>query len=144
VIQVTDEPIDAQAVLAAVESPRAGAGLLFLGVVRDHNDGRRVRFLEYEAYQPMAERSLRELVASLEAEFGPGLGVAIVHRVGRLEIGEASVAIAVSSAHRDAAYRASRAAIERLKRDVPIWKKEHFLGGAVWVEGPGPPPAKPA
>ncbi len=138
-IALAREPLDPARLLAAVRDPRAGAEVLFLGVVRDHNSGRRVLHLEYEAYEPMALRALEDLAAALRARHGPDLRVAIAHRLGRLEIGEVSVAIAVSAPHRDLAYRASREAIEALKREVPIWKKEHFEGGEVWVEGPGAP-----
>lgn len=138
--EIVRSPIDVARLLAAVADPRAGASLLFVGVVRDHNIGREVRFLEYEAYEPMAAKALEAIGALLAERHGPEVRCAIAHRVGRLEVGEASVAIAVSAAHRDVAYRASRDAIEALKREVPIWKKEHFEGGEVWVEGPGAAP----
>lgn len=131
-------PIDPGRVFEAVRSPARGAALLFLGEVREVNEGRRVLFLEYEAYEPMARRALESLGASIESRF-PGAKVAIVHRLGRLQPGETSVAIAVAAPRRADAYAASREAIEALKREVPIWKKEHFEGGAVWVEGPGAP-----
>src|SRR4051812_32660760 len=127
------EKIDPARLLAAVDDRAAGASILFLGVVRDHNEGRRVLFLEYEAYEPMAVRALEAIGAAVRAKHGAEVKVAIEHRAGRLEIGEASVAIAVSAAHRGVAYAASRDAIEALKREVPIWKKEHFEGGEVWV-----------
>jgi molybdopterin synthase catalytic subunit len=136
VFAIVRERIDPARVLAAVEDRAAGASILFLGVVRDHNDGRRVLYLEYEAYEPMAVRALEAIGARLRERHGADIKCAIEHRVGRLEIGEASVAIAVSAAHRGVAYAASRDAIEILKRDVPIWKKEHFEGGEVWIEGP--------
>jgi len=135
--ELVTAPIDAARVVAAVEDRRAGAVILFLGVVRDLNAGRAVRYLEYEAYEPMARAGLAAIGERLRERHGADLRLAIVHRTGRLEIGETSVAIAVSAPHRDVAYRASRDAIEILKRDVPIWKKEHFEGGEVWVEGPG-------
>lgn len=134
--EIVRDPIDPARVLAAVEDRRAGAAILFVGVVRDHNAGRRVLHLEYEAYEPMAARALEAIGEGLRARFGADVRCAIVHRVGRLEIGEVSVAIAVAAPHRGTAYEASREAIEVLKRDVPVWKKEHFEGGEVWVEGP--------
>jgi molybdopterin synthase catalytic subunit len=137
--ELTSAPIDPAAVLAAVRGPGRGAAILFLGDVRATNEGRRVLFLDYEAYEPMARRALAEIGAALAARL-PGLACAIVHRLGRLEPGETSVAIAVAAPRRADAYAASREAIERLKREVPIWKKEHFEGGEVWVEGPGAPP----
>jgi molybdopterin synthase catalytic subunit len=133
---LTHEPIDPARVLAAVRGPERGAVILFAGDVRSRNEGRRVLFLEYEAYEPMARRALAAIGEGLAARF-PGVVVAIVHRLGRLEVGETSVAIAVAAPRRADAYAASREAIERLKREVPIWKKEHFEGGEVWVESPG-------
>src|SRR5262245_9407757 len=133
-IRIVEEPIDAKAVEAAVAGPDAGAIAVFLGTVRETAQGRRVLFLEYEAYAPMAESQMRAIALALPREIGP-CRVAIVHRVGRLELGETSVAIAVASAHRRIALAACAEAIERVKKSVPIWKKEHFEGGAVWVEG---------
>lgn len=132
-------PIDPAPLLAAVRHPSCGAVLLFLGDVRGSNEGREVLFLEYEAYESMARRAIADLGAALSARW-PGVRTAIVHRLGRVEKGETSVAIAVAAPRRADAYAASREAIEVLKRDVPIWKKEHFAGGEVWVEGPGAPP----
>ena len=137
--ELTREPIDPARVLAAVRGPERGAALLFLGDVRAANEGRKVLFLEYEAYEPMARRGLESIGDALAARF-PGLALAIVHRLGRLEVGETSVAIAAAAPRRADAYAASREAIERLKREVAIWKKEHFEGGELWVEGPGAPP----
>ncbi len=137
--EITSAKIDTAALIAAVEDPACGAALLFVGVVRDQNLGRKVSFLEYEAYAPMARAAMERIATDLETRYA-GVRAAIVHRIGRLAIGEASVAIACAAPHREDAYRASREAIERLKREVPVWKKEHFEGGAVWVEGPGAPP----
>ena len=123
--------------------PAAGALVEFLGIVRDHNAGRRVLFLEYEAYEPMARAELARLRDLMLLRW-PLERVAIVHRLGRMEIGEASVAIAVSSAHRAAAFDACRWGIDTLKKNVPIWKKEHFAGGEVWIEGEGAVPVKPS
>ena len=110
----------------------AGAIATFLGTTRDHNVGREVTVLEYEAYPEMAISEMKRIGEEAAREFGVE-AVAIVHRVGVVPIGEASVAIAVSSAHRDAAFRACRFAIDRLKEIVPIWKKEHYVGGQVWI-----------
>jgi molybdopterin synthase catalytic subunit len=134
VVKLVRETIDLAA-LQAVAS-RDGALCLFAGVVRDENAGRRVTHLEYEAYEEMA----LEVLARIEAEARqrwPVSDVRIVHRLGRLEIGEASVAVAVASPHRAEAFAACRFAIDTLKHEAPIWKKEFFEGGASWVEGPG-------
>jgi len=133
VIQLTRAPIDLAALQAA--SAADGALCLFVGVVRDQSGGRRVTHLEYEAYEEMALPLLQELAADTKSRW-PVSDVRIVHRLGRLQIGEASVAIAVASAHRVEAFAACRHLIDTLKQTVPIWKKEFFEGGAVWVEGP--------
>jgi MoaE-MoaD fusion protein len=126
-------PLSEQALVAAVEDPGAGAVVLFSGVVRDQTGGRRVKFLEYEAHAPMALAKMREIVAAARQRH-PGIRrLAIVHRVGRLEIGESSVLIAVSTAHRGEGFDACRFAIDTLKETVPIWKKEYFEDGEVWV-----------
>jgi molybdopterin synthase catalytic subunit len=111
-----------------------GAVVTFLGLVRNHNAGRRVRYLEYEAFEPLAVKAF-ERIAGEVAERWPGARLALWHRVGRLEIGEASVAIAVASAHRAEAHAGCRYAIERVKQIAPIWKREFFDGGDVWIEG---------
>ena len=132
--RLVDEPIDVAAAERAVAAPGCGAVLLFLGTVRDHHQGRAVRRLTYSAYRPMALKVLERIAAELEAE-DPGLRVAIVHRLGDVPVVEASVVIAVASPHRQAAYEASRLALERLKREVPIWKREHYDDGDVaWRE----------
>jgi MoaE-MoaD fusion protein len=131
---LTDGPIDAAAAVAAVAGPSRGAVVLFLGTVRDHHAGRPVEKLTYSAYRKMAEQALDRIVEDLEAG-GTDLRAAIVHRLGEVPAGEASVAIAVASPHRAAAYEASRTALERLKAEVPIWKREHYAGGeAAWRE----------
>ena len=131
---LTDEPIDAAAVTAAVSAPSRGAVLLFLGTVRGSRSGRPVVGLTYSAYRPMAEERLARIVAELEAA-EEDLGLAIAHRLGDVPVGEASVAIAAASPHRAAAYEASRLALERLKREVPVWKRERYGdGGAEWRE----------
>jgi molybdopterin synthase catalytic subunit len=133
-VAVTSEPLDADAVIALVGAPGDGAVVTFAGLVRDHNQGRRVRFLEYDAYEPLAVRALQRIVAEA-AELWPSARVAAHHRIGRLEIGEASIVIAAASAHRADAFAACRYTIERVKQIVPIWKREHFDGGEVWLEG---------
>jgi molybdopterin synthase catalytic subunit/molybdopterin converting factor small subunit len=131
---LTDDPIDTGAVVAAVSGPERGAVLVFVGTVRDSHGGRSVEKLTYSAYHRMALESLERIAADLEAS-SPGLRAAIVHRLGEVPVGEASVVIAVASPHRAAAYEASRTALERLKAEVPIWKREHYAeGSAVWRE----------
>jgi len=132
-VALTETPLSAQALVAAVEEGGAGAIVLFSGVVRDQTGGRRVKFLEYEAHATMAVAKMREIAMAARARF-PGIRkLAIVHRIGRLEIGESSVLIAVSTAHRGEAFEACRFAIDTLKATVPIWKKEYFEDGEVWV-----------
>jgi molybdopterin synthase catalytic subunit len=111
-----------------------GAVATFLGLVRNRNLGRSVRYLEYEAYEPLARRSFERITAEVGVRW-PGVHLALHHRVGRLEIGEASVAIAASSAHRADAFAVCRYAIERVKQIAPIWKREFFEGGDIWIEG---------
>jgi molybdopterin synthase catalytic subunit len=138
VCRVTRDPIDAAALLAAAPSSADGAALLFLGVVRDENDGRAVASLEYEAYAEMAERKLREIAGEARERWPVG-AVSVVHRIGRLEVGEASVAIVVAAPHRAEAYEASRYVIEELKRRVPVWKREGYVeGDSHWVPGYAP------
>jgi len=130
--EIVDEPIDAAAVTAKVASAAAGAVCTFIGTTRDHNDGRRVFRLEYEAYPEMALAEMRK-IADVARERWPIEKIAITHRVGVVPIGEASVVIAVSSGHRKAAFEACHFAIARLKQVVPIWKKEHYDGGEIWI-----------
>ena len=134
-IEVTTEPLSERALAQAVEHPRAGALALFSGVVRDQTGGRRVKFLEYEAHGPMALAKMREIAAAIRDRWPAVTRIALVHRIGRLEIGESSVMIAISSPHRALAFEACRFAIDTLKETVPIWKKEYFEDGEVWVEG---------
>jgi molybdopterin synthase catalytic subunit len=131
---ITAEKLDLAALLQAIDAPGVGAAVSFLGLVRDHNQGRRVLHLVYEAYEPLAERALRRIVDEVREKW-PSATLALHHRIGRLDIGEASVAIAASSAHRADAFAACRYAIERVKQIVPIWKHEYFEGGDVWIEG---------
>lgn len=128
-------PLELNALVQALEPAAAdGAVVTFLGLVRDHNGGRQVRHLEYEAYEPLALKVFAR-IADEARERWPAARLALHHRVGRLEVGEASVAIAVASAHRADAYAACRYAIERVKQIAPIWKREFFEGGDVWIEG---------
>ena len=140
-VQITPQPIDPSAVLAHVSTGTAGAVLLFLGTVRNENEGRPVRGMRYDAYSEMAERVLREIVDEAGSAFGIER-LHAVHRTGELEVGDVSVAIAVASAHRDAAYQASRFVIEEIKQRLPVWKHEHYAeGGSRWLEGNVPPRA---
>ncbi len=136
------EVIDSQAVLQRIKQPEDGAAVCFDGVVRNHTRGRRTLYLDYEAYEKMALKKMEGLAEQAIAQFGVR-DVQIVHRLGRLEIGETSVLIAVASAHRAAAFEACRWLIDTLKRTVPIWKKEYFEDGAVWADGEPFPPEIP-
>jgi len=131
---ITHEPIDAPALGRRLARGRDGAVLTFEGVARDHARNRQTLYLEYDGYAPLVIKTMREIAADLLARY-PVDRIGMIHRLGRIEIGEASVAIVVTSAHRSPAYEASREAIDRLKRLVPIWKKEHFADGQAWVEG---------
>jgi len=132
-IQVTTEPLSERAAMEAVSDPAAGAVVLFSGVVRDQTGGRRVKFLEYEAHAPMAEAKMREIAATAHQRWPDVTRIAMIHRIGRLEIGESSVMIAVSSPHRRQAFEAGQFAIDTLKETVPVWKKEYFDDGEIWV-----------
>ncbi|PYX36170.1 MAG: molybdenum cofactor biosynthesis protein MoaE [Acidobacteria bacterium] len=131
---IVREPIDTQPVLARIKQPEDGAAIVFEGVVRNNARGRQTLYLDYEAYEPMALQQMAQLAAQALEQYKVR-DVAIVHRLGRLEIGETSVLIVVASAHRGAGYDASRWLIDTLKRTVPIWKKEYFVDGAVWADG---------
>ena len=132
--RVQSEPIEVDDVLALVEGPDAGAVALFLGTVRNRSVGRNVLYLEYDAYPEMAEEELRRIAGDALREHR-ALRIAIVHRTGRLELGETAVVVAVAAAHRAEAFDCCRAAMEEVKRSVPIWKKEVFEGGEEWIEG---------
>lgn len=134
-IEITDKPLSLAQCVAAVEAPNCGAIVTFLGTVRDHSGDQSTDHLEYEAYPDMAEEVLRTIVDEAHERWRIG-HIAVQHRVGRLEIGEASVVIAVSSPHRAEAFAACRYVIERLKQSVPIWKKEFGEDGESWVGGP--------
>ena len=130
-IDLTYEKIDVSRVRKAVVHDSAGAVLIFEGTTRNHFEGKQVLELRYEAYEEMARKEMRALVSSLETEHSTAR-VAIVHRLGIVEVGETSVVIAVSAPHRDEAYTVSRKAIDRLKSSIPIWKKEMYQEGASW------------
>ena len=131
-VRIGREPIDLEALERAVADPSAGATVTFAGTTRNGNAGRRVRRLEYEAYEPMALSEMRKLAREAGERFKI-VRIAIHHRIGFVAIGETSVAIAVSAAHRAEAFEACRFAIDRLKEVVPVWKKEYFEGGEVWI-----------
>ena len=141
-VEIVDDVIEPQAILSGLAGSSDGAVALFLGVVRDHNEGRRVHRLEYQAYAEMALRVMRDIAADSRGRFGAS-AVTIIHRRGALEVGEVAVAVAVATPHRAAAFEACRHAMERVKLEVPIWKKEHFEGGAEWVKGCRPPDPEP-
>jgi len=133
-VSIVHQRIDAHTIVTSLERPEDGALVIFDGMVRNNSRGRRTLYLVYEAYEEMALAQIRVLALKALADF-PIRDVAIVHRLGRLEVGETSVLIAVASAHRAAAFDACRWLIDTLKKTVPIWKKEHFEDGAVWADG---------
>jgi molybdopterin converting factor subunit 1 len=139
---IVREPIDAQRTLATLKGGEDGAALVFEGVVRNQTRGRKTLYLDYEAYEEMALKQM-DALAALALEQFQIRDVALIHRLGRLEIGETSVLIAVVSAHRAAAFEACRWLIDTLKRTVPIWKKEYFEDGVVWADGEPFPPEIP-
>ncbi len=129
---LTEEPLDLPVLIASVESPERGGIACFLGLVRNHHGGREVLRLEYSAYAPMVEAECARIVAEAQARWQ--VAIALRHRIGRLEIGDAAVAVAAASPHRDEAFVACRHVIEELKRRVPIWKREVYADGTVeWV-----------
>lgn len=134
--RITRDAIPTAELARQLKSPEHGAVVVFEGIVRDNLHGRKTRYLEYEAYEPMAVRKMEEIGEEARRKFAIG-HIGMIHRIGRLEIGETSVAILVAAAHRGAAFDACRYAIDRLKQVVPIWKKEYFEDGAVWAEGEG-------
>jgi len=140
-VELTEAPLDAAHLSSLVEGPEMGAVVTFSGNVRNHNRGRRVEHLEYDAYRPMAERQLREIAE--EASRRWECRIAVQHRVGRLEIGEASVLVAAACAHRGDAFDACRFTIDTLKERVPIWKREVWEGGEAWIEGERDAPVNP-
>jgi molybdopterin synthase catalytic subunit len=147
--QFVRDPIHAAPFVHSIAAPEDGAVIVFEGIVRNNWRGRRTLYLEYEAYEPMALAKIRQIGADAREKFRIH-AIAIVHRLGRIPVGETSVLIAVSSPHRAAAFEACRFAIDTLKSTVPIWKKEFFTDGSVWADGetpgaePGPAPSAPA
>ena len=133
-IQITREPLDRNALIASVADPGVGGIVVFEGVVRDNARGKQVRYLEYDVYPEMAVQQIREILAEAERRWNVDR-VAVAHRIGRLEIGEASVIIVVATPHRAEAFEACRYIIDTLKTTVPIWKKEVAMNGEEWVEG---------
>ncbi len=132
--EVTADELDPGRVVEHVRRDDAGAIALFYGVVRDHNRGRKVMHLEYDAYPEMATKVMQRIADEVNERFNIAES-AIQHRTGRLEIGETSLLVAVSSAHRREAFEACQALVDRFKEEVPIWKKEVFEGGEEWIEG---------
>ncbi len=132
--RITREALNAAALVKLVQRPEDGAVVTFDGVVRNNTKGRTTLYLEYECYQDLALRQMRKIGAEITQQFSIGR-VGMAHRLGRLEIGEASVIVVASAPHRKAAFDGALEAINRLKREVPIWKKEFFADGAVWVDG---------
>jgi MoaE-MoaD fusion protein len=138
-VELTREPIPADALVSAAKHAEDGAVVVFDGIVRNNSRGRQTLYLDYEAYEEMAVKQMSELAAEARTKFGVR-HVTIIHRLGRLQVGETSVLIIVASAHRAQAYEASRWLIDTLKKTVPIWKKEAFVDGAVWADGEPFPP----
>ena len=141
-VTITDDPLDPEPLTEFVTTDVDGAVVTFLGVTRNHNEGRRVLYLEYEAYRPMADQMMAEIIGEMKSRYEIGR-VAVAHRTGRVDIGETSMVVAVGAAHRRPAFEAALHFIDRLKQIVPIWKKEYFEGGEVWIgdtpgsSGPG-------
>ena len=133
-VRLVRDAIDTEAVVTRLQHPSDGAVVIFNGIVRDNTRGRRTLYLDYEAYEAMALQQMESLAAEVRQRFAVR-GASLVHRLGRLEIGETSVLIVVASAHRGAAFDACRWIIDTLKKTVPIWKKEYFEDGAVWAAG---------
>jgi molybdopterin synthase catalytic subunit len=134
VFHLVRDPLDIQKITGSLQKPEDGAVVVFEGVVRNHSHEKAVRYLEYDAYEPMAIKKLEEIGDQARKEFAIR-DMTIVHRLGHMEVGECSVVIAVASAHRGPAFDACRFAIDRIKEIVPIWKKEFYEDGEVWIEG---------
>ena len=132
--RLTREPIDIQKTVESIQKPEDGAVVVFDGAVRNHSKDKSVRYLEYDAYESMAIKKLEEVGVRARSRYAIR-DIAIVHRLGRLDVGECSVAIVVASAHRGPAFEACRFAIDTIKEIVPIWKKEFYENGEVWIEG---------
>jgi len=144
-VAVTSDPLDLQALIEEISRANTADGAVtsFVGLVREQNQGRRVSFLEYEAYEPLAVRALQLIIDEARAAWSD-TRIGVHHRIGRLELGEASIIIVAASPHRAHAFAACRYTIERVKQIVPIWKHEHFEGGDVWLEGATADPADEA
>ena len=130
---IQSEPLDPEPLVQAVRRDDAGAIALFYGIVRNENLGRSVQYLEYDAYPEMALKKMREVADEVRAKF-PVAAVGVLHRIGRLEIGETSLLVAVSSGHRKEAFEACHYAVDRIKQIVPVWKKEVLSDGSEWIE----------
>ena len=128
---ITNNELNIEKLSADVIADRHGAVVVFNGITRDHTDGRKVLFLEYEAYLPMAKAKLNDVAEEMCDKWD--VSVVIAHRIGRVDIGESSLIVTVGSPHRASAYQASQYSVDRIKQIVPIWKKEHFDGGEVWI-----------
>ncbi|MBC7806343.1 MAG: molybdenum cofactor biosynthesis protein MoaE [Akkermansiaceae bacterium] len=139
-VLLSSQPLDAQLAIDGVLTDSDGAYVLFVGVTRNHARGRHVTGLEYDAYKPLAESQMAKIVATVRERWG--LASAILHRTGYVAVGEPSVVICVASAHRAEAFAACQWAIDTLKADVPIWKKEHASDGTFWIEGDASIPAQ--
>ncbi len=133
-IEIATDPLDPEAITARVKAHSNGAVVTFLGTTRDNNIDKSVEYLEYEAYRPMADKELERVAEEMRDRWG--VDVSIAHRIGRVEIGETSLVVAVASPHRKEAFEACRYSVDRIKQTVPIWKKEVFEGGEVWIESP--------
>jgi molybdopterin synthase catalytic subunit len=131
---ITHDPLDPAPLVEAVRRDESGAVALFYGVVRNENMGRNVQYLEYDAYPEMAIKKMKEVADEVRAKF-PVTGIGVLHRIGRLEIGETSLLVAVSSGHRGEAFEACHYAVDRIKQIVPVWKKEVWDDGEAWIEG---------
>jgi MoaE-MoaD fusion protein len=134
VFRLVRDPIDIQSVVATLQKPEDGAVVVFDGVVRNNARGKTVKFLEYDSYEAMALKKIEEIGSRAKSEYDIR-EIVIVHRLGRMDVGECSIVIAVASAHRGAAFDACRFAIDTIKQIVPIWKKEFYEDGEVWIEG---------
>ena len=130
---VRDSAITADECLAAVSRPEAGGITLFVGTVRDHSDGQTVTLLEYQAYESMAKKQLLKIMSGIQSEI-PDVRLAVLHRVGALKVGDIAVICSASAPHRGEAFTGARALIDRIKADVPIWKREHGPDGPYWVD----------
>lgn len=142
-VLVTRDAIDTQALLSSVSAPAHGAAVLFIGTVREQNDGRAVRGMRYDAYEAMALEVLQTIVDEAAALLDGGR-IAAVHRIGELAIGDVSIAVAAAAPHRAPTFDAARHVIEEVKRRLPVWKQEHYItGDAVWLDGSIPPVGHP-